>query len=407
MEGASIVDEPLKAGGSARATILLSSGLVANLATQMTFAATLHEIAAAWSLDASQSGWIGGIYFAGYAIAVPFLASATDRMDGRRLYVGSALLGAAATLAFAAFAQGFVLALILRFLGGVALAGVHMPGLNLLMDRVDRSHQARAAGIYTSSYAAGSAVSFMIAGVVDTAFGWRATFIAASIGPLLSIGTCALLPSPLIQKRSNRSPPPYRAVFRNRGLVAYVAAFAGNTWEVFAVRVWFVAYLAWQLRLPGNHITLPALGLVSGAASLAGVPVSMVMAEMAVRRGRRPVIIGICLVSVATCVALAATAGGPIGIVLPLLILVQITSFADVGALAGGAVAAADPTQRGASLALYALAGFTTGFLGPVAVGTVLDWFGGAASASGWMAGFTLIALGSAATALAVWWAPD
>ena len=186
-------------------------------------------------------------------------------------------------MAFAAFAQGFGLALILRFLGGVALAGVHMPGLNLLMDRVDRSHQGRAAGIYTSSYAAGSAVSSMIAGVVDMAFGWCATFIAAGIGPLLSIGACALLPGPLIQHRADRSPPPYRALFHNRGLVAYVAAFAGNTWEVFAVRVWFVAYLAWLLGLPGNHITLPALGLVSGAASLAGVPVGRVPAAEAER----------------------------------------------------------------------------------------------------------------------------
>jgi len=277
MRGANVVaEQPGARGGSARATILLSFGLVANLVTQMTFAATLHEIAAAWSLDASESGWIGGIYFAGYAIAVPFLASATDRMDGRRLYVGSALLGAAASLAFAAFAHGFILALILRFLGGVGLAGVHMPGLNLLMDRVDRSHQGRSAGIYTSSYAAGSAVSFMIAGIVDTAFGWRATFVAAGIGPLLSIGTCALLPRPLIENRSALPRPPYRALFKNRALIAYVAAFAGNTWEVFAVRVWFVAYLAWLLSLPGNHIDLPALGLVSGAASLAGVPVSMV-----------------------------------------------------------------------------------------------------------------------------------
>ena len=90
MEGARAFGEPSDArGGSARATILLSSGLVANLATQMTFATTLHEIAAAWYLDASESAWIGGIYFAGYAIAVPFLASATDRMDGRRLYVAA------------------------------------------------------------------------------------------------------------------------------------------------------------------------------------------------------------------------------------------------------------------------------------------------------------------------------
>jgi len=104
--------------------------------------------------------------------------------------------------------------------------------------------------------------------------------------------------------------------------------------------------------------------------------------------------------------ALAATAGGSIGIVLPLVVLVQITSFADVGALAGGAVAAADPAQRGAALALYALAGFTTGFLAPVAVGTVLDRFGGVASASGWTAGYLVIALGSAFAAWAVWRAP-
>jgi MFS family permease len=337
-------------------------------------------------------------------LAVPFLAGASDRMDAR---VGSALLGAAASFAFALFADGFVVALVLRFLGGIGLAGVHMPGLNLLMDRIDRSFQGRAAGIYTSSYAAGSAGSFLIAGVVDAVFGWRATFVAAGIGPLLSICALGLLPARPTRSKFDKRPPPLRALLRNGTLIAYVVAFAGNTWEVFAVRVWFVAYLAWLVQLPGNQIPLPSLGLASGAASLAGVPVSMVMAEFAARRGRRPVVTGICLISVATCLALSATAGGSIWMVLPLLILVQITSFADVGALAGGAVAAADPAQRGAALALYALAGFTTGFLGPVAVGNVLDWFGGASSSSGWTAGFALIAIGSAVAAWAVWRAPE
>jgi MFS family permease len=401
------VEQPLQRQASARATAILSFGLVANLAALMTFAAVLHEIAVDWSLDASQSGWIGGIYFAGYAIAIPFLASATDRMDGRWLYVGSALLGAAASFAFAAFAHGFAVAVVLRFLGGIGLAGVHMPGLNLLMDRIDRSSQGRAAGIYTSSYAAGSAGSFLIAGLVDAAFGWRATFIAAGVGPLLSICALALLPPRSVDRQFSHQRLSFRALLRNRALIAYVAAFAGNTWEVFAVRVWFVAYLAWTLTLPGNHITLPALGLIAGIASLAGVPASIVIAEIGARYGRRTVIIGVCLASVATCLALAATAGGSIWIVLPLLILVQITSFADVGALAGGAVAAADPAQRGAALALYALAGFTTGFLGPVVVGNTLDWFGGATSASGWMAGYFVIAVGSAVAAWAVWRAPE
>ena len=45
-------------GGSTKATLLLSFGLVTNLAALMTFAATLNEIGADWSLNASQSGWI-------------------------------------------------------------------------------------------------------------------------------------------------------------------------------------------------------------------------------------------------------------------------------------------------------------------------------------------------------------
>src|SRR5262249_47569132 len=56
--------------------------------------------------------------------------------------------------------------------------------------------------------------------------------------------------------------------------------------------------LAWTLDLPGNHLTLPSLGLVAGVASMVGVPVSMAMAEVASRDRRRPVIISICLVSV-------------------------------------------------------------------------------------------------------------
>jgi len=48
-----------------------------------------------------------------------------------------------------------------------------------------------------------------------------------------------------------------------------------------------------------------------------------------------------------------------------------------------------------------------TGFLGPVAVGNALDWFGGAASVYGWRAGYLVIAIGSAVAAWAVWRAPE
>ena len=207
----------------------------------------------------------------------------------------------------------------------------------------------RAAGIYTSSYAAGSAASLLIAGLIDQAFGWRATFIAAGIGPVLSICSLALVPASLVDRKSGHSRPQYRALLGDRALIAYVAAYAGITWRFLRCGCgpWPISLGCW---LPGNHIILPALGLVLGV----GLPGRLFRSAWSWQKWRRgadaAVVISVCLASVATCVALAATAGGPIEIVLPLVILVQITSFADVGALAGGAVASRrSGTTRGPS----------------------------------------------------------
>jgi len=92
--------------------------------------------------------------------------------------------------------------------------------LNLLIDRIDRSFQGRAAGIYTLSYAAGSAGSFLIAGLVDAAFGWRAAFVADGIGPLLSICALCMLPAGWTRRTLDKRPPPLRALLRNRALIA-------------------------------------------------------------------------------------------------------------------------------------------------------------------------------------------
>lgn len=392
-----------RAASGSLAIALLSLGLIANLAPLMTFPATMPQIMAAWGLNAGEAGWIGGVYFAGYAVAVPFLSSAADHVDGKWLLTGSALLGAASSFAFGFWADGFIPALVLRFLGGIAIAGVHMPGLKMLTDRTVGSAQARGSAIYTSCYAAGNGISFLIAGIIEARFGWRAAFLVGGIGPVLSIFLILLLPSVAVkQHEPGKSLFEVRPLLRNRELLAYVVAFAGNTWEVFAIRVWFVACLGWNLSLPGNALSLPGLGVVAGIAALAGVPASIAVAEAATRWGRQRTIVYTSLGSVIVCLALSATSGGPSRIVLPLLVLLQITSFADVGALAGGVVAAADPARRGIALALYALSGFATGFLGPVAVGNALEAFGGVRSVTAWSAGFLVMALGSSVTAVAV-----
>ena len=384
-------------------TTALTFCLVTSLAPLMTFPAVLPQVASAWQLSAAEAGWIGGIYFAGYALAVPFLSSSTDRVDGRWLVAASSLLGAGASFAFAEWANGFWMALALRFLGGIAFAGVHMPGLTLLTQYIDSPSQARAVSIYTSSYALGSSGSFLVAGLADAMFGWRAAFFVSALGPVLAMAAVAYLRPPPPRRMSAGLVPDIRSVLRDRTFMRYVLAFAGNTWEVFGIRVWFVACIAWTSRIPGNQLDLPNIAVIAGLASLAGLPASVLVAELASRWNRQSAIIATCVASVAVCIALAATAGGEAAVVLALLCLLQITSFADVGALGVGAVTSSDPSRRGAAMAVYALAGFTTGFLSPVVIGVTIDLFGGSESTSGWTAAFLVMAIGSTAAGLAIW----
>lgn len=383
-------------------TAILSLGLVLNLLPSLSFPAVMPAVVADLGFSAAQAGWVGGIYFAGYAGGVPFLSTMTDRWGARSIYIASCLIGLAGSLGFAFWSDSFWSALGFRFVGGIALAGVHMPGLKLLTDLLGEKARLRGAGIYSSSYALGSSASFLIAGATESLAGWPAVFAVAAAGPVLAAMLVLALPRVPQSNTAEAVRIEVRPLLRNRSLIAYVLGYAGNTWEVFSIRVWFVAYLSWTVSLPGNSLALPPLAVVSGIAAIAGVPASLLVSEFALRWGRRKAIVATCIVSVAVCLGLAGSVGGSVVLVLPLLALLQVSSFADVGSLTAGAVAAAEPGRRGASLALFAFTGSLTGFAGPVVIGMTLEMLGGMGSSAGWTAAFIVMALGSVAAAFAV-----
>jgi MFS family permease len=229
----------------------LALALMAGQIALMAVPATIVELTRQWSLDAAEIGWLGGIYFAGYAAGLPFLAGLAGRMDGRIVYALSAVIAAVASLGFAAVADGFWSALVLRFVAGIGFSGIHIVGMKLLADRLTGRAQARAGALYSAAYAVGSGASFLIAGPVAGAFGWPAAFVTAGLGSLAAIPLVFAIgvPLPGHEVRSERWLPDFRGVFANPETVRYIVAYAGNTWEVFAMRVWFVPLLAFNAAL--------------------------------------------------------------------------------------------------------------------------------------------------------------
>ena len=52
----------------------------------------LPQFTELWELSATEGGWLSGIFFLGYILAVPLLVSLTDRLDARRVYLACAAL---------------------------------------------------------------------------------------------------------------------------------------------------------------------------------------------------------------------------------------------------------------------------------------------------------------------------
>jgi hypothetical protein len=87
-------------------------------------------------------------------------------------------------------------------------------------------------------------------------------------------------------------------------------------------------------------------------------------------------------------------AAAPLWLLGGLLVAYGLLIMADSGALTAGAVIAATPERRGATMALHSLLGFGTGFVSPLAFGLALDLGGGMESGLAWGLAFALMGLG-------------
>ncbi len=368
------------------------------------FPALLPMFVTEWALSNTEAGWIAGVYFGAYAVFVPVLVALTDRVDARWIYLSGALLAVIASGGFALLAEGFWSGMLFRALAGVALAATYMPGLKVLVDRYRGPRQSRAVALYTSSFSLGTAVSFLMAGEIAPAFGWRWAFWAAAAVALVAVAVSLSLTAVetrAVEKKTHVFD--FRPVFANRGAMGYVLGYGVHCWELFTLRSWLVALLAFNIvSQPGDSGGWPSPTSVAMFSGLVAMFASVAGNELCVRHGRPGVIRLIMLSSaVMACVIGFATSlpyGGLVALALLYSALVQF----DSAALTAGAIAAADPNRQGATMAIHSLFGFSCACVGPLVLGVVLDLSGGATTSFSWGVAFLSVGLVGALGPLAL-----
>jgi MFS family permease len=316
--------------------------------------ALLPTFISEWSLSNTEAGWIAGIYYAGYTLAVPILASLTDRIDAKRVYLAGVALTASANAGYALLADGFVSAAIFRVLMGIGWAGTYMPGLKAVSDIAEGPGQSRAVAAHAAAVGVSGALSFAIAGLVADGFGWRWALMASAIGAAISflLVIAFVAARPAVAPVEPRRLLDFRPVLANRSALAYSLCYMVHTWEMSALRGWVVAFLGYAALRSGAENGLLGPTAIASALGLFGVWTSVFGNELARRFGRSRFIHATMALSIAMAASIGFAAAWPYPVTVALVVLYAGLIWADSSTLTAGAAGSARPGQRGAKQAV-------------------------------------------------------
>ena len=353
-----------------------------------------------WGISTAAAVWMTASVQVGFVVGAvgSTLANLADRTQPHALLAASASVAAGCTAAMALAADGLHAAIPLRFLTGVALAGVYPIGLKLMASWSPPADRGRAFGALIGSLTLGSALPHLIGGL--TALPWRSVMLAAAAVTAAGAVVAAtwVRPGPLLNTGRLVPHPGYALrMFTERGPRLANLGYFGHMWELYALWTWLPTFLiASHTTRSGAGPSVAMLGFtVFLAIGVAGVAGCLLGGWAADRFGRPPAAVTAMVVSGICCLLSPLIFNAAPGWTLAVLMVWGASVIADSGVFSTALSEAADPRYVGTALTAQT----AVGFLLTVVTIQIVPL---AADLVGWQYAFLVLAPGPLAGALAM-----
>ncbi len=365
------------------------------LAMSLWFSATAvaGQLVEEWDLTSTGEATLTLAVQVGFVAGALLLAilNVADIFPSRRLFLVSAAVGAGANVVLLTVSGDTTwLAFLMRFVTGVALAGVYPAGLKVMAGWF-RAGRGLALGVLVGALTVGSASPHLVSSLgVD----WQGVIIASSALALIA---------GLMMSRISDGPyevPVQRFrwtqvsdVIRNRGVRLSTYGYLGHMWELYAMWTWIAAFLLASAEAAGtSYGSIPVLTfLIIGLGGLA----STWAGSLADRLGRTRVAGGAMAISGLCALSTPLIFGSTVWLALPVLLLWGATVVADSAQFSAMVTETADDNIRGTALTLQTAIGFLLTLVTIRGVPLI-------AEALTWRWAFPILALGPALGVLAM-----
>jgi MFS family permease len=230
----------------------------------------------------TMTGLLGDAFFVTYMVSAPILGLLADRFS-RWIIIGSAVILWSLASGGSGLAATFAILFATRVCVGIGEGGYGPAAPTILSDLFPIQTRGRIMAIFYTAIPVGSALGYVIGGLIGAHLGWRwAFFLVAPPGLLLGL-LCFWQRDPrvaadhLVQKAPRRSLRDYLNLFRTRSYLINCIAMTLMTFVTGGLGFWAPAYLRFRNQSPDVGMTI--FGLITVVAGLVSTLLGGVVAD--------------------------------------------------------------------------------------------------------------------------------
>jgi MFS family permease len=283
-----------------RVLALLAIAELLGMSLWFSGSAVVPALAQEWNLSESTAHWVTLSvqlgFVAGTALSAFF--NLPDIISPRHLFTLTAVTGGIVNGWFALAAHDVYMAICLRFLTGMLLAGVYPPAMKILATWF-RHGRGLALGVLVGALTLGKAAPYLVNAIGSANWRYNVLFVSllAIAGGLIALVFVSDGPYTLPAARFDWRQ--LGRVFRNRGVRLASLGYFGHMWELYAMWTWipFMIRASLSLRKSDPNLAEVASFLVIGCGAL-GCVIAGLIAD---RIGRTVVTSGAMAISGTCC----------------------------------------------------------------------------------------------------------
>ena len=345
------------------------------------------------ALSDTQAGSLMSGFLIVFALIAPIFGSLGDRMSRPRLIAFGVACWSIAT-ALSGLAWNFTSLFLARASVGVGEAAYVTIGPSLLSDYFPRGQRGRVMAIFFCAIPVGSALGYVVGGLMDVHFGWRMAFFVAGLPGLVLAVLCLGLRDPPRGSQDEAEPGAggghtaagdakpgdqplfmsYLQLLRNKPYVLTIVGYVAYTFALGGLAFWMPAFLERMRGIPREQATV-SFGTIVVITGFIGTFAGGWLGDYCAKYSQRAYLwISAIATLIAAPFAWVALTAPSQTVYLICMVVAQLMMFLSTGPINASIVNLVLPTQRASANALGV---FTIHLLGdvpsPIIIGMLSD----------------------------------